>query len=732
MMPPDDLGALSMEQLFQMEAETQCALLSDGLVALEASPEAQETLTILMRAAHSLKGAARIVGHNEAVRIAHAMEDCFVLGQKGGLRFDAPAIDLMLRGTDLLKRSAISGATTSDEVAEFIKACEALTAGKPAISTPATASTPEPQLPTESVASVESDAQMLRVDARKLDRLLGFAGEGLVAARQLDGFLADFRRLGQVLSETAARLPVGPLEETERARRTQECRDMLTSLGTLALERHVAMDAFARHWNLHADRLYQEALACRMRPLADILPGLRRLVRDLSRELGKPATLEIVGGDTPVDREILERLEAPLTHLLRNALDHGIESPAERAAAGKPEAGRITIDARHSGGHLVISVSDDGGGLDLDKLRERISAREFAPAATVASMTEGEIMDFLFLPGFSMRDTVTEISGRGVGLDVVQSMARSVRGSVRATLHPTHGIAFELRLPISLSVLRSLLVSISGEPFAFPLAHLERALKVPVESIESAEGRQFFQWEGTRIPLASASQILGLDESAAEPEAVCVLLLTHQGSMHGVIVEDFLGEHDLVIQPLDPALGKVPGISSASLTTDGAPVLVADTGDFVVALERLASTGQTRAVQAGARAGTGRRKRLLVVEDSLTVRELERKLLLDRGYDVEVAVDGMDGWTALRDGGFDLVLTDVDMPRLDGIELTRLIKADARLRDTPVMIISYKDREEDRRRGLEAGADYYLTKGSFQDRTLLKAVIDLVGEPATP
>jgi two-component system sensor histidine kinase and response regulator WspE len=161
-------------------------------------------------------------------------------------------------------------------------------------------------------------------------------------------------------------------------------------------------------------------------------------------------------------------------------------------------------------------------------------------------------------------------------------------------------------------------------------------------------------------------------------------------------------------------------------------VLVADTGDFVVALERLASTGQTRAVQAGARAGAGRRKRLLVVEDSLTVRELERKLLLDRGYDVEVAVDGMDGWTALRDGGFDLVLTDVDMPRLDGIELTRLIKADARLRDTPVMIISYKDREEDRRRGLEAGADYYLTKGSFQDRTLLKAVIDLVGEPATP
>jgi two-component system sensor histidine kinase and response regulator WspE len=727
MTPPDDLSAFSMEQLFQMEAETQCTQLSDGLVALETAPaSSRETLATLMRAAHSLKGAARIVGHAEAVRVAHAMEDCFVLGQNGGLYFDATAIDLMLRGVDLLKKLAGGDAPAGEEVAAFVHDCEALAEVRP----PAPAAAPAPA--TESPTLAEPDAQMLRVDARKLDRLLGFAGEGLVAARQLEGFLADFRRFGQSLRETASRLPFGALEESERALRTQECRDALAALQTQALERHAALDAFARRWNLQADRLYQEALACRMRPLADILPSLRRLVRDLSRELGKPAVLEVIGGDTPVDREILERLEAPLTHLLRNALDHGIESPAERAAAGKPEMGRIAIDARHAGGQLVISVSDDGRGLDLDKLRERIAARGFAPPATVASMTASEIMDFLFLPGFSMRDTVTEISGRGVGLDVVQSMARSVRGSVRAMPHPTHGIAFELCLPISLSVLRSLLVSISGEPFAFPLAHLERALRVPVESIESAEGRQFFQWEGARIPLASASQILDLEGSAAESETVCVLLLAHQGRAHGVIVDGFLGEHDLVVQPLDPAFGKVPGISSASLTAEGAPVLVADTGDFVVALERLASMGETRAVQAGARTGSTQRKRILVVEDSLTVRELERKLLLDRGYEVEVAVDGMDGWTALRGGGFDLVLTDVDMPRLDGIELTRLIKADARLRDTPVLIVSYKDREEDRRRGLEAGADYYLTKGSFQDRTLLKAVIDLVGEPATP
>ncbi|HVE15170.1 MAG TPA: response regulator, partial [Chthoniobacterales bacterium] len=421
--------------------------------------------------------------------------------------------------------------------------------------------------------------------------------------------------------------------------------------------------------------------------------------------------------------------EAPLSHLLRNAIDHGLEFPAERTAIGKPEQGQIVIEARHVGGQLAITVSDDGHGVDLDALRDRIISRKLAQEETVARMNEGEIVEFLFLPGFSMRDTVTEISGRGVGLDVVQSMARSVRGSVRATIRPNRGLAFELRLPISLSVLGSLLVQIDGEPYAFPLAHVERALKVPLADIESAESRQFFTHEGARVPLAPASQILGLDEPESPGEALCVLLLSHQTHLYGVIVEAFLGEQDLVIQPLDPAFGKVPGISSASLNADGAPLLIIDVDDFAVAMERLAVEGSTRAIRPEAKAAVLQKRRVLVVEDSLTVRELERKLLRDRGYDVEVAVDGMDGWTALRGGGFDLVLTDVDMPRMDGIELTRLIKSDARLRDLPVMIVSYKDREEDRRRGLEAGADYYLTKGSFQDRTLIDAVIDLIGEP---
>jgi len=722
MTPDDDLSGLSMEELFAMEAETQCATLSDGLVALEASPGSADLLAMLMRAAHSLKGAARIVGHDEAVKIAHAMESGFVLAQNHALTLTPVHIGLLLRGVDLLKKLA-SGLPGGADVPTFLQECAAATSSEPA---PAEAPAPPMAEPT---TTPERDAHLLRVDSSRLDRLLGFAGEGVVAARQLEDFRTGIQRAGGALREALAALPGAYTAPAEHAARVQECRETLADLQAALLDHHTALDGFSRRWNLQADRLYNEALACRMRPLADIMPALRRLVRDLSHELGKPAALEVIGEDTPVDREILDRLETALTQLLRNALDHGLESPAERAAAGKPEKGRLVIEARHVGGHLAMTVSDDGRGLDLDALRHRIAQRGLATAETVAAMSDAEVIDFLFLPGFSLRDTVTEISGRGVGLDVVQSLTRAVGGFVRARRRPGLGLAFELRLPISLSVLRSLLVTIAGEPYAFPLAHLERALKVSPAEIESAEGRQFFGVGEARVSLASASQILNLGETEPPRGDFRVLLLEHSGRRYGVIVDEFLGERDLVIQPLDPALGRVPGISSASLSTDGSPVLVADVNDFVAAMERLATDGRMRPVRSDAATAAARRRRILVVEDSLTVRELERKLLRDQGYDVEIAVDGMDGWTAARTGGFDLVLTDVDMPRLDGIELTRLIKADPRLRDLPVMIVSYKDRDEDRRRGLEVGADYYLPKGNFQDRTLINAVRDLIGEP---
>jgi two-component system sensor histidine kinase and response regulator WspE len=299
---------------------------------------------------------------------------------------------------------------------------------------------------------------------------------------------------------------------------------------------------------------------------------------------------------------------------------------------------------------------------------------------------------------------------------------------VRIANDPGRGTRFQLQLPLTLSVVRTVLAEIGGEPYAFPLAYIARTLKLDPAGLRTLEGRQFFDFEGRPTSLVPARQVLELDGAAAPAAALSVIVLERDGSAYGLVVDRFLGERELVVQPLDPRLGKLKDIAAGALAEDGSPVLIVDVEDLIHSVDRLVAMGALNRLQDAAAASTQRRQRVLVVDDSLTVRELQRKLLDGRGYAVEVAVDGVEGWNALRGGGFDLVITDVDMPRMDGIELVRLIRRDPALKSLPVMIVSYKDREEDRRRGLEAGADYYLTKGSFHDETLVQAVIDMIGE----
>jgi two-component system sensor histidine kinase and response regulator WspE len=329
-----------------------------------------------------------------------------------------------------------------------------------------------------------------------------------------------------------------------------------------------------------------------------------------------------------------------------------------------------------------------------------------------------------------MKESVTQISGRGVGLDVVQAMVKEVGGNVRISTQRGRGTQFILQLPLTLSVLRTLLAEIDGEPYAFPLARIGSAVSLSRAQIESIQGRQHFTQGEQHIGLITARQILGLPEKqAALADEVHVVVVGEKNRRFGVVVDRLLGERELVVRPLDPRLGKIQDIAAAALMPDQSPVLIVDVEDLVRSVENITSGDRLTPVTTDN--GTNaifQRKRVLVVDDSLTVRELERKLITSRGYDVEVAIDGMDGWNAVRTGHYDLVVTDIDMPRLDGIELVTLIKKDPKLQSLPVMIVSYKDREEDRRRGLEAGADYYLTKGSFHDETLLRALADLIGE----
>ncbi|RUX47126.1 hybrid sensor histidine kinase/response regulator, partial [Mesorhizobium sp. M7A.F.Ca.US.014.04.1.1] len=420
----------------------------------------------------------------------------------------------------------------------------------------------------------------------------------------------------------------------------------------------------------------------------------------------------------------------PLGHLLRNAVDHGLEPPEERLAMGKPEEGLIRLEARHNAGLLQIAVVDDGRGIEISKLREAVIARQLATRESADTLSETELLAFLFLPGFSMKAGLTDVSGRGVGLDAVQAMTKEVRGITSVSSEFGRGTRFQLQLPLTLSVLRTLLVEVDGEPYAFPLAAISKTMRLQRMQINLLQGRPHFRLNDRQIGLVTAREVLDRGESGSEPDELSVVVVdAGRGDAYGLIVDRFLGERELVIRPLDPRFAKIKDISAAALMEDGSPVLIFDVDDLIRSVEKLASSSGFRAV--GRAAGgpePSRRKRVLVIDDSLTVRELQRKMLGNHGYDVEVAVDGMDGWNAVRSGPFDLVVTDIDMPRMDGIELVSLIRKDAHLKNTPIMIVSYKDREEDRSRGLDAGADYYLTKSTFQDEALIHAVVDMIGE----
>ncbi len=511
-----------------------------------------------------------------------------------------------------------------------------------------------------------------------------------------------------------------------------EARQLLEDGAQRLSQRHEELDQYEHRAARLARRLYDTALACRMRPLSDGLTGYARMVRDLARSLGKAAHLELVGAGTQVDRDILEALDAPLAHLLRNAVDHGIEPPEVRLAQGKPAEGRILLQARHNAGRLVIEIGDDGAGVDIEALRRAIVRRCLASEDTAARLSQAELLEFLLLPGFSMRETVSEVSGRGVGLDAVQEMVRRVRGSLRLAQQPGGGLQFHLELPLTLSVVRALLVEVAGEAYAFPLGHVLRAATVARQDVAQTESHQHFHHAGRAVGLVSAAQVLQRPERALDGEHIPVVIIGEQDRVYGIAVDRMLGERLLVVQPLAPALGKIKDIAAGALTDDGTPVLIFDVDDLLRSVEKLVSDGRIEHVrQAGTATAQARRKRVLVVDDSLTVRELERKLLASRGYDVAVAVDGMDAWNVLRTEPFDLVITDIDMPRMDGIALVTLIRKEPRLQQLPVMVVSYKDREQDRQRGLEAGADYYLAKGSFHDAALLDAVHDLIGEAST-
>ena len=752
--PPDPAGVdLPPLELFRQELEERVVDLNHALLSLEQAPGNAASLDLLMRALHSLKGAAGIVGLQPLVGLMHRLEGGFAALKRSEGMLSAEMVAVGFQSFDLLEAlSRQRGAALLQELEQrqgelegLMQALDTLNPDPPQAG-PGAADPPPAAGSGRSSASANPDPaktarpqaeaeRVVRVEAENLNRIMGLSGELLVEARWLEPFadaLAQLRRRqhGLQASLEALRLDLGnpsrgPTHELlERTRqRERECRDLLA-------ERLAELELYALRTTNLAHRLHREVIAANMRPFADALPALPRLVRDLALALGKQARLEVVGRRTLVDRDILQRLEAPLIHLLRNAVDHGLETPADRLAHGKPERGLIRLEALHRGGMLVISLSDDGAGVNEEAVRQRLVSDGLCSPAAAAAQTPTELLTALEQPGFSTAAAVSEVSGRGVGLDAVRAMVNEVGGSLRLSSRRGEGCSVQLQLPLTLSVVRTLLVEIAGEPYAFPLARLDQIVAVEADQLQRIEGREFALVDGVAIGLVAARQLLGLGGASHPGKSLPVVVISDRGRTAGVVVDRHLGEQDLVVRPLDPRLGKVSGVSASALMGDGQPILIIDTGDLMRELDHWEHEGIP--LLPNQPPGQPTARRVLIVDDSRVALDLQTRLVRSAGYRVEQASGAAEALLALHRQAFDLLITDVDMPEMDGIALIETLRQDPRYRELPVVVCSSRENDDDRLRGMEAGADYYLGKRDFQGAALLEAVHQLIGPAEEP
>ncbi|MFN2127121.1 MAG: chemotaxis protein CheA, partial [Anaerolineales bacterium] len=518
------MSDFSMFDLFRMEIEGQTALLSKDLLELEHNTGSDQLLESVMRASHSIKGAARMVSVEPVVEISHVMEDCFVSAQKKNIVLTNDDIDYLLRAVDtIIEISKIDETKISEwssnhenDVAKVIASLTAILQQNKNTQL-SEGNYKRPHESPDTTIYDKNEDRFLRISAERMSKILGMSSELLVESREVKNFsssLLQIKRrqddLAKILESLRGLLPTEDIYDAQEIHknaliRLDECRTKIS-------RQLVLLDEFDRKNSNLSNKLYGEVAGSRMRPFGDGVSGFGRMVRDLARSLGKEITLKINGLDCLVDRDVLEKLKAPLNHLLRNAIDHGVELIEERAALGKPKLATITLSASHAGGMLIISVSDDGQGINLVSLRKKLLSKNLVTENVLSDLSHEELMEFLFLPDFSTKDNVSEISGRGVGLDVVRDMVKELGGVVSVTSNPGFGAEFLLRLPLSLSVISALLVEISNEPYAFPLNKVDRILRISTDDITEMEGQQLIDIAGTNIGLVSAAKILGFEQ----------------------------------------------------------------------------------------------------------------------------------------------------------------------------------------------------------------------------
>lgn len=737
---------------FVEEARDRLKALSEAQLRLEQTPGNQDAMGESMRQAHSLKGSALMLGFTDISQISHQLEDLFVAARKDPSLLDGAAFDVVFGCIDVLStriEQLAKGALEPIDISEPCNQISALLAppaapvrGSDPVSENVTGSDPMTNNVTGSHpmaadapapvagARVTEMRQSLRVPVDKLDRLTHLAPEMVVQSLKAFERHAELRRLERILSRLRDRVREARVmpetADVDRGAQLGEYADALDSLTRRMREFLVNFSDDRVRLNLITEDLRQSVIELTMLPVAHVFDAFPRAVRDLARAFEKDIELTIRGRETELDKKIIEQIAEPLIHLIRNAVDHGIETPAERVRLGKPPAGQFVLSAEQQGNRILIVLRDDGCGIDPAMLRGAAVRKGIASAADVARWTPQQLLELIFQPGFSTRESATDVSGRGVGMDVVKSVVERLGGTVRIQSELNRGTTITLNLPLSLALLRVVLVEAGEELFAFPTAAVRRILQISGRDVAQLQQESVVDIGGEMIPACPLAAMLRLPAAPEGSRQTMLVAETSEGRF-AMLVDAVHEEQELVFKELRGPLRNQRTFTGAALLGNGDIVPILD----VTALFDLASQGPAiGTAPAAERRAVSRRTRVLVVDDSLVAGELQKNILIAAGYEAEIAPDGAEALDCLRQKEWDLVIADVDMPRLNGFELTARLRADERFRDIPVIIVTGRDSVDDRRRGFEVGADAYVLKREFDQSQLLDTVRRLIGRGA--
>ncbi|MCP3688060.1 MAG: response regulator [Gammaproteobacteria bacterium] len=571
--------------------------------------------------------------------------------------------------------------------------------------------------------SVSAPADSLRLPIQRLDQIAAAADELQIAQVRIEKHQADGRRIAE-LSQQLRRYWLNMRAENSSTDKWgfSGGTELILNLETISQQMDAGIRSTSSLVKLLATNLQENVHELRLVPVESILSPLERVVWELAQSEKKRVELVLEGGQLEMDRLVLEKIRDPLIHLLRNAVDHGIETPEERVKAGKNEVGKIRISLAREGGNVNLTIRDDGAGIDLNAIREQALKYEMATKDELYGLSREELVEYIFRPGFSSRSNVSEISGRGVGLDVVRSNLQMLKGHVSASFTEKQGTVFLLTIPFTMATEFGLFIKCSNQEFAIPAQYIKRIMEVSLSDIINLESRQAILVDGQPVPLQSLSQFLGLVEEKEMEDEFFKVVIIHSGwRQMAVIVNHIVEEQEMVVKSLKPPLNDLANISGGTVGSDGRVILVLDIQDLLGQKHYRApvTLKPEQAVNANS-------KKILVVDDSITTRTLEVSILERLGYDVQSAVSAEDALEKLQAENFNLLITDVEMPGKSGFELTQQVRGGLGLTDLPVIIVTSLSSDEDRKKGLEVKADAYIVKSEFESKELVNTVALLI------